>query len=320
MSIGASKRRGASIPRRFTMFWVRHLQQGTASLGELWRTPTSSMLTIAVIGLCLALPAIFHIAVKNLQSVLPDWQDNAQITLFLEQQISEADRQKLVTKVESLRQVASVELINKDQGFEEFKVYSGFGEALDLLDENPLPDVLLVTPASTLIGLEPVAALRKTLEGYNGVAQAKLDAEWLERLAGILSMIGRSIQLLIILLLSSVLLIVGNTIRLNILSQRDEIEIMKLVGATNAFIQRPFLYTGFWFGFIGGLLAWLLSNITMLWLEPTLAELTQTDHAPYHLIGLTADEFGILMAVACSLGLLASGFSVARHINKIEPS
>jgi cell division transport system permease protein len=320
MSKGASMRRGVSAPQRFVMFWVRHLQQGTASLGELWRTPAGSLLTIAVIGLCLALPSIFHLAIKNIERALPQWQDNAQISLFLQQELSDDARGTLMASIEAMPNVARVTLIDKAQGLAEFKTYSGFGDTLDMLGDNPLPDVLLVMPRMQEASLTKARTLQKQLSELDGVEQAKLDIEWLERLEGMLHVVERSMQLLIVLLLCSVLLMIGNTIRLNILNQRDEIEVMKLVGATNAFIQRPFLYTGFWFGFIGGLMAWLLTNIALLWSENALVDLVEVTGSNYHLAGLSPQEFGALMMVSSGLGVLASGVSVWRHIRQIEPS
>ncbi|GDY26274.1 MULTISPECIES: permease-like cell division protein FtsX [unclassified Agarivorans] len=317
---GAKPQVKVALHVRFMMFWVRHLQQGIASLGELWRTPASSMLTLAVIGVCLALPASFYLATKNVQQLTSYWKSDAQISLFLKQNISEAQRDSLQKNIASMRQVASVELVTKQQGLVEFQENSGFEDVLALLPDNPLPDVLLVLPSQDFNSASAAKTLLDSLQEHSLVDEGRLDVEWLQRLDTIVSMLQQAAWLLIILLLTAVALIVSNTLRLNILSRRSEIEVMKLVGATDAFIQRPFLYTGFWFGLVGGLMAWVLCNILLIWTEYALQQIGLLYQQDIYLSGLDLQEFGSLMLFATLLGLIASWFSVNRHIKQIEPS
>ncbi|UPW19066.1 permease-like cell division protein FtsX [Agarivorans sp. TSD2052] len=318
--MGAKPQVKVALPMRFVMFWVRHLQQCIASLGELWRTPASSLLTLAVIGVCLALPASFYLATKNIQQLTSYWQSDAQISLFLTQDIKPKQRDLLQQNIADMEQVARVELISKQQGLLEFQENSGFEDVLALLPENPLPDVLLVLPSQEFSSASAAKNLLDSLQKHNLVDEGRLDIEWLQRLDTIVSMLQQSAWLLILLLLSAVALIVSNTLRLNILNRRSEIEVMKLVGATDSFIQRPFLYTGFWFGLIGGLLAWVLGNVLLIWTEYALQQIGVLYQQDIYLAGLSANEFGALMLFSTLLGLVASWFSVHQHIKEIEPS
>lgn len=319
MSIGASVRSGLSLPRRFIAFWVRHFQQGTASLGEIWRNPASSLMTILVIGVCLSLLVTFHLVIKNVRQAVPSWQQSAQINVFVTPGTAPDARNELIGKIKRFPTVANVELIDKQQGLKEFKQYSGFGNALDLLNDNPLPDLLVVTPAADQHQSGQLQLLQSKLANLANVSQARLDVQWLKRLESILDTAKHVLELLITLLLVSIILTVGNTIRLNVLSQRNQIEVMKLIGATNAFIQRPFLYIGFWYGFIGGLLAWLLSNILLLYLGNSISALASLYQQQIYLSGLSFSGFLELMLFASALGLISSWVSVTHYVKAIEP-
>jgi cell division transport system permease protein len=203
---------------------------------------------------------------------------------------------------------------------EEFKRTSGFVSALSFLDKNPLPAVVVVTPKPYYRTAIAAQELLAKLEREPEVQQGKLDIMWLTRLEGIISIFRDAVLVVSVLLLSSVLLITGNTIRLNILAHRAEIEVLKLVGATNAFVQRPFLYTGFWYGAIGGILAWLISAFMVYWMEDTVLNLAQLYHTDFTIAGLLISEVLLLFATAIGMGLISAAISVNYYISKIEPS
>ncbi len=305
--------------KRFIMFWVHHFQQAVGSLGELWRTPLASLMTMAVLGVSLALPAAFHLMLKNAERITDSWDNAAEISLFVHRDVSEKNIQNLIKRVGLYPEVDMVTYISKAQAIDEFREMSGFGKALDYLDNNPLPAVLLVTPNVSSATVAGSKLLLAKLEQEKEVEQGKLDIEWLERLHSILSLAVDMVLAVAFLLLASVLLIVGNTVRLNILNRRSEIEVMKLVGATDAFIQRPFLYTGLWYGIIGGLIAWVLTSSLVLYTEGAVIKLAGLYQSEFRLIGLTGSEFLLMIGLAGALGLGASYVSVKRHIRAIEP-
>jgi cell division transport system permease protein len=305
--------------RRFIMFFVTNVQQAVGSLGELWRTPFASMLTIAVLGLSLTLPATLYVVVKNSQSVGAQWDNAAEITVFLNKSLSAEQVQTFKRRVELKDEIARVEHIGRDEALREFRDYSGFGSAIDYLDSNPLPDVLIVTPTSEYSSSGRAAALQRQLAGESEVSEAKLDLDWIERLQALVGLVEDALTALALLLCIAVVLIVGNTIRLGILNRRDEIMIMKLVGATNGYIQRPFLYTGAWYGIIGGLIAWLATFLLIWWIRAAVLRVTELYDSQFRLQGLTFNELLVLWAIAVGLGLLGSWIAVRRHVAAIEP-
>lgn len=305
--------------RRFIMFFVSNIQQAIGALGDLWRTPFASMLTIGVLGLSLTLPATLYVVVKNSQVVGAQWDNPAEITVFLHKDLSSQQVESFTRRMELMDQVQSVTHISRDAALQEFRDYSGFGSALDYLQSNPLPDVLLVTPHRDYSGAHPASQLQRELNAQSEVAEAKLDQAWIERLHALIRLVEDALGALAILLCVAVVLIVGNTIRLGILNKRDEIMIMKLVGATNGYIQRPFLYTGAWYGIIGGLIAWCATFGLIWWIRSAVLRVTDLYDTQFQLQGLNFNELLVLWAIAVSLGLFGSWIAVRRHVTDIEP-
>ncbi|MGI5308406.1 permease-like cell division protein FtsX [Rheinheimera sp. WS51] len=314
---GASARKVGPV-RRFLMFWIDHVRQALFSLGELWRTPSASMLTIAVLGVSLTLPTTLHLLVKNVQQISDGFTEAAEISLFIKEGSSDKQIAGLVHILESDKEIARVTWINKQQALDEFSQVSGFGSALSLLKANPLPDVLLVLPSNT--AAEPAKQLLTRLLNERLVDTGKLDIDWLIRLEAIVSLLRQAVLVIALLLLSAVLLIIGNTIRLSIMNKKDEIEVMKLVGATDAFIQRPFLYSGVWFGVFGGLVSFLIVEMMLWWLQGAIGGVTSLYQSQFQLMSLNFSEFIGLMLIAVLLGLGGSYLSVRRHISSIEPT
>lgn len=305
---------------RIVMFFIRHVQQGMSSIGELWRNPVSSLMTMAVLGVSLSLPAALQVLVKNAENITQSWNSAAEISLFINEGRSEQSIQSLVTRINVYPEVDKVSYISRAEALEEFQRLSGFGEALSYLDDNPLPAVVSVTPTHKYSSPEGARELLKKLERESEVNFGRLDIEWLERLQALIRLLEKTVLAIAFLLVLAVVLVIGNTIRLAIMNRRTEIEIMKLVGATEAFIQRPFLYTGIWFGVIGGLMAWLIINALVWYLDGALAELMGLYNSQLSLQALTLVELGQLILLASFLGWLGSYVSVRQHLRKIEPS
>jgi cell division transport system permease protein len=305
---------------RITARVLRHLQQAIGSLGDLWRTPFTSVMTVLVLGISLTLPATLHLFVKNTQTVTEQWNSASEITLFLQLSTSDKVAQNLVQRIQLYPEVANVIYISAEQALTEFKVSSGFGQALEYLDENPLPATLLVTPTKRFSQAQGARELLLKLEKERAVDQGKLDLEWLTRLQAIATLIEDVVIGIAILLCLSVVLIIGNTIRLAILNQKDAIAVMKLVGATDNFIQRPFLYAGIWYGLLGGFVASICVAILANYISGALRQLTDLYQSQFVLSGLSFNELVILQLTAIGLGLLGSFISVRQHIRTIEPT
>ncbi len=299
---------------------LRHLQVFFYSIGELARAPFAAFTTIAVIGITLALPAALYVLLGNLQRAGTGWDEGAQISLFLKLDTRETAARALATQVRAMAGVASVHYISRDAALAEFKRLSGFGDALDVLDTNPLPAVLLVRPTPGHGSAVAVEQLVQTLGRLPGVDLAQLDLEWVKRLDAMLRLAQRGVLILASLLAVAVLLVVGNTIRLAILNRRTEIEVIKLIGGTDAFIRRPFLYAGLFQGLLGALLAWFLVFASLILLKGPVQDLAGLYGSRFELVGLGFRSGTGLLLGGAILGWLGSRLAVGRHLRAIEPA
>jgi cell division transport system permease protein len=301
--------------------WLtRHAQVALDSLGRLYRNPLATLMTAAVIGIALAMPASLYLLLNNMDRISGSWDGQASLSVFLRDTVAETDAGKLATRVRGWPEVAEVTLVTPDQALEEFRQRSGFADVLDSLDENPLPMVLLVVPAQDHADPQSAAALQGRLQAMPESEQAQLDLQWVQRLNAMLALAQRGVLLISALLALAVLLVVGNTIRLEIQNRREEIVVTKLIGATDGFIRRPFLYSGTWYGIIGALLAWLLVETVFWLLDTPVNQLVELYQGSFQLQTLPFVLLLVLLACGILLGLLGSWLAVWRHLGAIEPS
>ncbi|MBA4503585.1 permease-like cell division protein FtsX [Marinobacterium marinum] len=298
--------------------WRRHhLSVAREALLRLKQTPVASLMTLAVLAIALALPGFLLAALGNLQALTSDWDPQPRIALYMQTELGDDAIDSFSRQLMLRDDLASVELINREKGLEDFRRYSAFADLLERFDANPLPAVIMVLPHNT----DPLAMplVRSELAALPGVDEAQLDMEWVQRLAAVLALAQRGSYVLGGLLALAVLLVVGNTVRMTIESRRDEILVSKLVGATDAWVRRPFLYSGFWFGLIGGLLAWLLVQLALLLLATPAQALADLYLNDFQLQGLGIQGSLIMLAAATLLGLSGSWLAVSRHLREIEP-
>lgn len=300
-------------------YLLRHLQVFFYSLGQLARTPFASLMTIAVIGIALALPSGLYVLIDNIQGVSAGWDGSGKISLFLKQGTGDKGAQRLAKKIRSMAAVAAVDYMSPDQALAEFRRLSGFGDALDALSENPLPAVLIIRPTANADNPTSLEQLLNELRQLDQVDLAQLDLAWVKRLYALLQLARRGIWILGLLLGLAVVLIMGNTIRLAVLNRRDEIEVIKLVGGTNAFIRRPFLYTGLLQGLAGGLAAWGLVSAVLALLTQPINELASLYASRFSAHALDVRATAVLLGAGAVLGWLGSRIAVSRHLHDIEP-
>ena len=299
--------------------WLQHHRLSAAdSLARVLENPGSSLLTWLVIGIALALPVGLNVALDNVSQVSDGWDSPAQISLFLQDGVSTDEVEQLEGDLAARTDVSEIRFISREEALEEFRELSGFADVLANLQENPLPNLILVTPVITLD--EPaVSALRAELEGNSDVAEAVLDMEWLQRLNTLMELSRRIVLAVGGMLVVGVLLILGNTIRLAIESRRDEIVIVKLVGGSNGFVRRPFLYTGLWYGVGGGALAIILVSVALWFLEEPIGNLALLYQSAFDLSGLGVMGALNLIILGGLLGLAGAWLAVSRHLVHIEP-
>jgi cell division transport system permease protein len=297
----------------------RHLQALLGSLGRLARSPLASFLTLLVIALALALPVALKLFVTNAQAATGNFASAVDVSVYLKTDVPLAKAQQLSQAAQQRPDVAAVTLISADKGLEDFRTYSGFGDALAALKENPLPHVLHVRPRAAASSAAGLDSLRHYFAAWPEVDLVQVDSEWVMRFNAILEVLRRLLMIAVVLLGIGVLAIIGNTIRLEIQARRAEIEVTKLVGGSNAFVRRPFLYTGVLYGVGGALLAWGILTLVVLVLRDSVATLARLYGSRYLLEGLTPQDIGVLLGAGLVLGWLGAWIAAARHLRSIEP-
>ncbi len=304
---------------RLEVYGTRHAQALLGSLGRLQRNPLATVLTLLVIGLALALPAALGLFITNAQSATGGFGQAVEMSVYLKPDVPLAKAQQLAAKARLRPDVARVTVIPADQGLAEFREYSGFGAALDALKSNPLPNVLHIVPRRDAVGGGGLDSLRGYFVAWPEVDVVQLDTEWVLRFNAILAVLRRLVLIAAALLGAGVLAVVGNTIRLEILNRRAEIEVTKLVGGSNSFVRRPFLYTGLLYGVGGAALAWLILEAAVLVLDQPVATLAQLYGSRYSLTGPSGPVLAALFGGGVVLGWLGAWISAQRHLRSIEP-
>jgi cell division transport system permease protein len=301
------------------IFGARHAQALLGSLGRLKRNPLATVLTLLVIGLALALPAALGLFVTNAQTATGGFSNLVDMSVYLKSGVALAKAQQLAAAARQRPGVARVSVIAADQGLAEFRKYSGFGAALDALQTNPLPNVLHVVPRPGANSAADLDSLRNYFAAWPEVDVVQLDTEWVLRFNAILAVLRRLVLIAAAMLGAGVLAVVGNTIRLEILNRRAEIEVTKLVGGSNAFVRRPFLYTGLLYGLGGAVLAVAILEAAVLVLDPSVATLAQLYGSSYTLQGPSGQVLAALFGGGMALGWLGAWISAHRHLRSIEP-
>jgi cell division transport system permease protein len=301
-------------------WFVRHAQTLIGSLGRIAEQPLATAMTATVIAVALALPLLLNVCLQNVRSATAGWNQALDVTVYLDKKAGAGRAQALAKQWRTRPDVAGIRVILADEALTQFRVSSGFGQALDALTENPLPDALVVTPSPAAANPQAMGALEKALAASPDVQTVEVDTAWVERLQALLQVLHRVVILTGLLLGLGVLLVVGNTIRLDILNRRTEIEVMKLVGATDGFTRRPFLYTGAWYGLTGGVAAILLVAVALRLLRGPVERLAGLYGSTFtlHGMGFVADV--VVLAVAVALGWGGSWLAATRHIRQIEPT
>jgi len=309
---------GGGLHDKLNAYRDLHAHAFFSSLGRLVASPFTSIITIAVLAIAISLASGFYILVNNLQQLTGNLETSNQISLFLRDDVSEMHANKLANNVRENVNIKEVKLITREQALAEFKSYSGFGAVIDRLEENPLPIVIQVLAKNTLDDKQELASLFKSFQQYPEVDFAQMDIQWLERLQSIVSLARLFASLVNILLAAAVLFIIGNTVRLELQARREEVVIAKLVGATNSFIYRPFLYTGFWIGFISGVSAWFIVTTLMLILRQSVETLSDLYGGGLHLVFLSFPETMAMIFIASLLGIFGSWVVLICQLQKTK--
>lgn len=307
------KRAGSSA---FGRFLSDHLDSCLDSLGRFIQAPLQSLMTLLVIAVALSLPAMLYLIVKSVDTSISDIQKTADISVYFMPSTPEQDSLEIQASILTMPGVNAARFLSPDQALKEFQAYSGLGETLLYLDDNPLPATLLVTPE---VGFSGLQSLLEDIGALDSVDQVEFDYLWLQRLESLLAIVERAVLVLGALLGLGVILILGNTIRLEIENRRDEVIVVKLVGGTDAFVRRPLLYTGIWYGLLGALVAWFISNFFAYLMSTPLQTLSDLYLSDTHLGSLDSKDLLMMLAIGITLGLAGAWLAAARHLSEIEP-
>jgi cell division transport system permease protein len=300
--------------------WLQlHASVALDSLGRMLRNRLSSIMTAAVIGIALAMPSGLYLLLDNVDRLSGSWDGQASLSIFLKDSVTPAAASRLMKTVRDWPEIDSVELVTPEQALAEFSQRSGFADALETLERNPLPTVLIIQPVTEHTRPETAEALRDRFSKLPETELAQLDLEWVQRLSAMLDIARRGVLVISSLLALAVLLVIGNTIRLEIQNRRDEIVVIKLIGATNGFVRRPFLYSGLWYGTLGAIFAWFLVVAGFLLLSAPVAKLAGLYQSDFSLQTLPLQLLTLLLGAGMLLGLLGSWLAVGRHLSDIQP-
>jgi cell division transport system permease protein len=302
------------------VFFTRHLQTLVGTLGRLSQQRVQTLMTVLVIGIALALPATLQVLVMNARIASGDVNRAVDLSVYLKPGASTAQAEQIAARLRSRSDVSQVRLVKADEALAQFRTQSGFSAALDALTDNPLPHALVVRPAKDFASAAQMDTLATEIKRFPDVDIVQLDTAWVERFNAILDTVRRGVWVVGVLLAIGVAIIVGNTIRADIQTRRAEIEITKLVGGSDAFVRRPFLYSGFWYGFGGSLLALVITLAIVALLAAPVRRLAALYGSDFRLAGLGFENSLWLLGAGVALGWLGSLLAASYHLRNVEPT
>lgn len=296
---------------------VRYAWQG--ALQDLKSKPFATFLTVMVIAISLTLPSVCYMVYKNVNTAASQYYPSPQITVYLEKTLDDDAAAKVVGQLQAEQGVDKVNYLSRDEALGEFRNWSGFGGALDMLEENPLPAVAVVIPKIDFQTTDALNTLRDRVAQIQGVNEVRMDDSWFARLASITGLVGRVAAMIGVLMVAAVFLVIGNSVRLSIFARRDTINVQKLIGATDGFILRPFLYGGALLGFAGAFLSLILSEILVMRLSSAVTEVARVFGTQFELSGLSFDECLLLLLLCSMIGWVAAWLATVQHLRHFTP-
>ncbi len=299
-------------------YFVSHYQMLLKALQRSHASMLSTLMMFLVIGVTLILPSISFLVVQNLKSISETIQHESQISIFLKKDISIDAKNKIEKDLKSRIEINNYHYVRKEEAWPKLQKSMGFNESNNGLSENPLPDAFFVSPNT--VNPNQIVILKSSLDRLEGVDQVVVDTGWVKKLNSILHLANKAIFLASILLASMLTVVIGNTIRLQMASHHEEIELSKLIGATNQFIRRPFLYSGFIYGLGGGLTAALSLKLIVIFLNQTVVEVEALYGAQFIIVDLTLVQYLSIVGSSILIAVAASFISINQSIKKLMPT
>lgn len=288
-------------------------------LADMMRQPLATLLTVMVIAISLTLPSVCYLVYKNVSEAASQWYPTPQLTVYLDKALDDGAAEQVMTVLKGEEGVDKVNYLSREEALGEFRNWSGFGGALDMLEENPLPAVAIITPKMNFESSDTLNTLRDRVAAVKGVDEVRMDDSWFARLAALTGLVGQVAAMIGILMIVAVFLVIGNSVRLSIFSRRDTINVMKLIGATDGFILRPFLNGGALLGFSGAILSLILSQAMVWQLGSAVAKVASVFGTTFVLHGLGWDECLLLVLVSAMIGWIAAWLATVQHLRRFTP-
>ena len=289
------------------------------TLADMMRQPLATLLTVMVIAISLTLPSVCYLVYKNVSEAASQWYPTPQLTVYLDKALDDDAAEQVMTLLKGEEGVDKVNYLSREEALGEFRNWSGFGGALDMLEENPLPAVAIITPKMNFESSDTLNTLRDRVAAVKGVDEVRMDDSWFARLAALTGLVGQVAAMIGILMIVAVFLVIGNSVRLSIFSRRDTINVMKLIGATDGFILRPFLNGGALLGFSGAILSLILSQAMVWQLGSAVAKVASVFGTTFALHGLGWDECLLLVLVSAMIGWIAAWLATVQHLRRFTP-
>lgn len=298
--------------------WVQIGYVLSSVMRALFQRRFASLLTIFVISLTLTLPSLSYLLWKNANQALSQFSPESEMTLYLHNTLNELDSQLVVDKVRQQEGIADLNYVSRQQSLENFRSWSGFNEELDVLENNPLPAVVIVQLKKDYQTPEKRESLQTALLKIKGVQKIEMDNDWLAKLAAIHSLSVKVSLAASVLMLLTLLLVIGSSIRADVYNQQSKIEILQLLGATEQFILRPFIYTGILYMWFSGLLAMLFSYLLIGYFSAAIQQMSDIFTLSFQAEGMGLGEVIFFMVFCTALGYLIARVTSIRHIRYLE--
>ncbi|WP_277976962.1 permease-like cell division protein FtsX [Pantoea endophytica] len=295
----------------------RYALRGT--LSDMWRQPLATLLTVMVIAISLTLPSVCYMVWKNVSQAATQWYPAPQLTVYLDKALDDTAAENVTAQLKQLDGVDNVNYLTREEALNEFRNWSGFGGSMDMLEQNPLPAVAIITPKLNFQNSDTMANLRDRVAKVQGVDEVRMDDSWFSRLAALTGLVGQIASMIGLLMVVAVFLVIGNSVRLSIFARRDTINVQKLIGATDGFILRPFLYGGALLGLGGAVLSLLLSEVLVLRLQSVVAQVATVFGTTFVLEGFSWDEGLLLLLIAAIIGWIAAWLATVQHLRRFTP-
>ncbi|MDE9429346.1 permease-like cell division protein FtsX [Xenorhabdus bovienii] len=290
-----------------------------STLSDMLRQPLATLLTIMVIAISLTLPSVFYIVWKNVNQAVEQWYPVPQLTVYLDKSLNDGGARQVIEQLKVIDGVKSVNYLSREEAENEFRAWSGFAGALNLLEENPLPAVAIISPQMDFQDSTVLTTLRDRVSQIKGIEEVRMDESWFTRLTALADLIGQIAAVIGILMVVALLLVIGNSVRLSIFSRRETINVMKLIGATDGFILRPFLNGGVLLGGLGAIFSLILSSLLVWKLSNVVTDVAGVFGTTFKLYGLGWDESLLLVLISGMIGWLAAWFATIQHLRRFRP-